>query len=294
MIDDTVLFVNPKQRETLSRIPGISSALKRKLAQPTGTFPLPEIVLMMEKMSLASQDDIPDGLVVMSELAQQIHDEIRRLAETHGASAAPLKSGGKGAGKSKTKATSHTATSTVMQFKITLKGIQPPIWRRIQVEDCTLHDLHSHIQDAMGWTNSHRHQFMIQGLSYSPPNPFANGEWDIDSENSAGIMLSDIVPATGKRFRFQYEYDFGDSWNHEILFEGFRTKDPAVRYPQCLDGARACPPEDCGGVWGYMGLLSALDDPKHARHDDMSEWVGPIDPEEFDAETVTAIMQNGD
>jgi hypothetical protein len=106
----------------------------------------------------------------------------------------------------------------VYQFKITLKGIKPPIWRRIQTKDCTLDQLHEHIQTAMGWTNSHLHQFEIEGEPYGDPTLMEDDFEEM--EDSTATKLGDIVPEGTRRFRFMYEYDFGDSWEHEILFEG--------------------------------------------------------------------------
>ena len=90
---------------------------------------------------------------------------------------------------------------------------------------------------------------------------------------------------------FVYEYDFGDGWRHEILFEGFVSVDPKAKYPQCVQGARACPPEDCGGPWGYADYLAAIVDPQHERHEELLEWRGPFDPEEFDAKKATREMK---
>src|SRR5205085_1614856 len=92
--------------------------------------------------------------------------------------------------------------------------------------------------------------------------------------------ISDILPKAGKRFRFQYEYDFGDSWDHEVLFEGTVPAEPRVKYPRCLEGERACPPEDCGGVWGYADFVQAIQNPDHEQHEELLEWVGGrFDPE---------------
>jgi hypothetical protein len=178
------------------------------------------------------------------------------------------------------------------QFKITLLGSKPPIWRRIQVTDCTLDKLHEHIQTAMGWENSHLHQFSIAGDRYGDPQ-LLGGMDDIKIKNSRKTKLSDILPAKGQKFRFKYEYDFGDGWEHEVLFEGCPEPAKGNNYPLCLEGERACPPEDCGGIWGYYDLLAALADPTHEQHDDFMEWIGEIDPEKFDAKQATKEMKKG-
>ena len=118
------------------------------------------------------------------------------------------------------RSTSAGATGEVYQFKITLMDTKPPIWRRIQVSDCTLDKLHEHIQTAMGWTNSHLHHFRIDGKLYGDPMLMAETFEELNYADSTTTRLSDILPASGKRSRFEYEYDFGDGWQHEVLFEG--------------------------------------------------------------------------
>ena len=105
--------------------------------------------------------------------------------------------------------------------------------------------------------------------------------------------ISEIVPKDGKRFRFLYEYDFGDGWEHEVLFEGCLRAEKGGRYPLCVEGERNCPPEDVGGVRGYAEFLEAIADPKHEQHDNFVEWAGDFDPEEFDAGETTKAMRRG-
>src|SRR5262249_9028195 len=151
-----------------------------------------------------------------------------------------------------------SAAAQVYQFKITLLNVYPPVWRRIQVEDCTLDKLHEYIQTAMGWTNSHLHHFRIKNQYYGDPLLMAENFDEFGYEDSTTPRLSDILPPTNRRFRFEYEYDFGDSWWHEILFEGRRPAEPGQRYPVCVEGERACPPEDVGGPWGYEDFVDAV------------------------------------
>lgn len=176
------------------------------------------------------------------------------------------------------------------QFQITLLDIDPAIWRRIQVPDGTLADLHNHIQAAFGWENCHLHQFEIDGERYGPLGP-EDFDFSDDLLDEADVRLSALIPQSGRRSRWMYEYDFGDSWRHEVVFEGFPPADPKAKYPRCVDGARACPPEDCGGPWGYADYLAALADPEHEEHDDLLEWGGPFDPEAFDAKRATRMMR---
>lgn len=185
--------------------------------------------------------------------------------------------------------------SVIYQFKITLLGFKPPIWRRIQVPDGTLDDLHEHIQTAMGWTNSHLHQFMIRGRRYGDPELLDDGfEDEHELADSTQTELSVLLAKARKLMKFSYEYDFGDSWEHEVVFEGVVAAEAGVRYPRCTDGACACPPEDVGGVWGYADFLEAIRDPKHEEHADMLEWIGgKFDPEKFSATAATKEMRRG-
>jgi hypothetical protein len=148
------------------------------------------------------------------------------------------------------------------QLKITLKDTKPPIWRRVQVADCSLGDLHEVIQIAMGWTGSHLHQFVIKGEYYGTPAPddFGFG-MGMEVEDEEGVLLSQIIK-NDRKFKFRYEYDFGDNWQHDIEFEKVVERESKVKYPRCIEGKRACPPEDCGGPWGYGDFLEAITDPK--------------------------------
>ena len=183
-----------------------------------------------------------------------------------------------------------TKSDLLYQFKITLLDIKPAIWRRIQVPDCTLVELHEYIQAAFGWWNYHLHQFEIDGVPYSQPAPDGD-DFGLDFEDETQVVLSKLLPKSAKRTRWIYEYDFGDGWQHEVLFEGFPPSDPKAKYPLCLEGERACPPEDCGGPWGYADYLAAIADPEHEEHEEMLEWRGPFDPEAFDAEQATKVMR---
>jgi hypothetical protein len=186
------------------------------------------------------------------------------------------------------------AAEQVNQFKVTLLDSHPPIWRRIQVKDCTLDKLHEHIQTAMGWTNSHLHHFIFGEQLYGDPDLMQENYEDMDYRDSTSTKVSDILPEDGKRFHFQYEYDFGDSWLHEVLFEKVVRAEPGRKYPLCLEGARACPPEDVGGVWGYADFVEAIRDPDNERHEELLEWVGgSFDPEAFEPAAATKAMHRG-
>jgi hypothetical protein len=167
----------------------------------------------------------------------------------------------------------------IYQIKITLKDVRPPIWRRVQVRsDELLEHLHYVIQLSMGWTNSHLHSFTIYGEEYGVPMPEfdADGFAPFDEKKS---KLSKVI--FGEKFKFSYLYDFGDSWEHEILVEKVLEADPQIDYPICIKAKRACPPEDCGGTWGYQNFLEIIQDPEHPEHEEMLEWVGgSFDPED--------------
>jgi len=186
------------------------------------------------------------------------------------------------------------STGELYQFKITLLDYEPPIWRRIQVKDCTLDKLHEHIQTSMGWTNSHLNHFRIDGKLYGDPLLMRETFEELNYADSTRTLLSAILPKGGERFRFEYEYDFGDGWRHEVLFEGRPPVEPGRRYPLCLEGERACPPEDVGGVWGYADFVEAIADPEHERHGELMEWIGrEFDPEAFDPKAATNAMKRG-
>jgi hypothetical protein len=174
---------------------------------------------------------------------------------------------------------------SIYQFKITLVGSHPPIWRRIQVQDGTLEDLHEHIQAAMGWEDAHMHEFKIVGQLYRNLETFE--EFDSDSQDSNLTTISSLLAPNRRRLRFTYVYDFGDEWTHEILFEGCVAREPRVKYPRCVEGERACPPEDIGGIWGYYDLLDRSDD------DDPEDgpWYGPFDADKFDPKKASQQMR---
>lgn len=177
----------------------------------------------------------------------------------------------------------------IYQLKITLGDVKPPVWRRVQVKDCTLANLHDVIQTVMPWTNSHLHAFEVGGEQYGEPDP--TGMMDVmEMKNEARIKLSQIANQGHKKFT--YTYDFGDNWEHVVLIEKALDAEAGVRYPRCVAGRRACPPDDCGGAWGYGDFLEAISDPQHERHEELLEWIGgEFDPEEFSVEAVNERLR---
>jgi hypothetical protein len=178
------------------------------------------------------------------------------------------------------------------QLKIELEGVSPPIWRRVLVPgDISLGRLHAVIQLVMGWENAHLHQFIIDKEFYSDPTFKLNEDGGAQRVlNEKKTLLRDIATRAGKVF--VYEYDFGDSWTHRIKAEKILEQEPSTGgVVQCIDGERACPPEDCGGVWGYADLLKALKSPKHPEHESTLEWVGEeFDPEAFNPEKINKAL----
>ncbi len=183
--------------------------------------------------------------------------------------------------------------ATVYRFKIKLENTRPPIWRRLETKDVTLEELHGLIQTAMGWMNSHLHQFQIGDTLWTDPRFMEHDEDDFGAISYAGVRVSNLVSQHGTKLRIHYEYDFGDGWDHLIVLEKVTDAQPGIRYPRCLDGDRACPPEDVGGVWGFADFVEAITDSNHERHEEFLEWWGPFDPAEFNAEQATRRMRAG-
>jgi hypothetical protein len=165
----------------------------------------------------------------------------------------------------------------------------PPIWRRLLVPaDLTLARLHNVLQVAMGWHDSHLHEFSAGERRFGQPDPDDQlmGGAAVESERTA--QLSDLL---GTGSNVIYTYDFGDSWEHSIVLEKRLPADPNTTYPICTDGKLACPPEDCGGVPGFYDLLEALADPKHEQHKEMLDWIGKgFDPQAFSVDKVNKML----
>ncbi|MEY9910557.1 putative membrane protein [Catenulispora sp. MAP12-49] len=171
----------------------------------------------------------------------------------------------------------------LFQLRVSLDDTDPQVWRRVLVPaSIRLDRLHGVLQAALGWTDSHLHLFTVGEARYGRRDP--DFDEDIVAEDAVG--LADIAGAGAV---IGYEYDFGDGWEHEILVEVVVTAEPGVVYPRCVDGAAACPPEDCGGVWGYRDLRETLADPGAADHQEMLDWLGiehaaQFDPAAFDVD----------
>ncbi|MCC5828084.1 MAG: plasmid pRiA4b ORF-3 family protein [Phycisphaeraceae bacterium] len=210
----------------------------------------------------------------------------------------------------------------VHQIRISLRDSKPPIWRRVAVpSDITLGQLHEVIQIAMGWTDSHLHHFKLQDKSLINRDPEViarltkEGRYDeiftasrgirvfvasttpfgdpteMDGEDEDAVTLGEVSPKV--RSKLIYEYDFGDGWEHIIEVRKIApgsTKPDEAR-PRCLAGKMACPPEDCGGIYGYYRMLEIAADPEHEEHEDIVEWLGDdFDSEKFDIDEVNEML----
>ena len=163
----------------------------------------------------------------------------------------------------------------IHRLKITLRGSQPPIWRRLEVpSDSTLEQLHHIIQAAFGWQDCHLWGFQ------TPAGDYGLAGRERGHRDAASQRLGKAAARPGTRLG--YTYDFGDDWEHDILIEAITGAEPGTAYPHCLTGRRACPPEDCGGIWGYQDLLEILADPGHDEHAERLEWLGLDNASQFD------------
>lgn len=184
-------------------------------------------------------------------------------------------------------------TAPIYQIKITLIDSKPPIWRRLLISsETTLNKLHDIIQVAMGWTDSHLHAFRINGEEFSAPMPYDPGHLaEMGMKSTHRKKLSTLV--TGKGDTFFYDYDFGDDWRHQIIVEEVLPPDPKQPLPVCIEGKRACPPEDVGGIWGYDDFLEAIGNPNHPEHEMYVDWAGEdFDPEAFDVAEVNSELKS--
>lgn len=213
------------------------------------------------------------------------------------------------------------AKEKLLHVRITLEYSNPPIWREVAVlPDITLGDLHRVIQIVMGWEDCHLHQFFqklkknvrpsreevmryydaakpdddfearMRGRKFFVPKTAPDGTpIDMEGRDEDAAMLAEVCPNASTKLT--YQYDFGDAWNHEIKVKRAGTPEPEVKYPICLGGEGACPPEDCGGIWGYYSMLEAIADPDHEEHEDMIDWLGDdFDSDAFNLDKINAML----
>jgi len=179
----------------------------------------------------------------------------------------------------------------MLKLKITLKGIRPPVWRRVLVsEDMDLLQLHDLIQAVFGWWDYHLHLFTIAGMEFvNTPDWEEDGDqYQDESRAKLGGLIPRFISEGGK---FIYTYDMGDYWEHEILVEKILPDSDKQKTPILLAGRRRCPPEDVGGPWGYENFLEAIRDNQHPEHETFLEWIGvDFDPEAFDLEATNRSL----
>ncbi len=169
----------------------------------------------------------------------------------------------------------------IYQFKITLAGSTPPIWRRVLVSDqLTLKELHEVIQNSFDWEGYHLYGFEYLGEHYDDENP------KLLSRKLCKLQLSE-------KSKITYIYDFGDNWEHNMILEKIVPADGSQNVPYCIKGKRAAPPEDCGGIWGYADKLAILADENHPEYQDILAWMGEdFDPDAFDIKPVNEQLKN--
>lgn len=192
-------------------------------------------------------------------------------------------------GKGIRKMHSRAENNDVYQLRVTIKGISPPIWRKLLVgSSTTLHDLHLIIQAAFGWYNYHLYEFKIGGEYYTDPEQ-RDDEFreEFDSRRTKLGSLG-----LGEGSAFSYTYDFGDNWEHSIKVQKVLSSDQYMVLPSCTGGRRNCPPEDCGGPYGYKNVLRIASDPDDPEYEFTLEWLGEYDPEEFDLESTNETVRN--
>ena len=177
-----------------------------------------------------------------------------------------------------------TKDSEILLLEIELFNIDPKIYRQVLIaKDGTFWDLHMAIQDVMGWEDAHLHAFQVtsddrQITEIGVPNP------DDDMEVQAGWDIPITAFLSKPRKTLRYLYDFGDSWEHKVTLEKIMVREPEGVYPACVGGARACPPEDSGGPFGYQYKLDVLMDQNHEDYERIQGWMG----DDFDAEAFKA------
>jgi pRiA4b ORF-3-like protein len=192
----------------------------------------------------------------------------------------------------------ETTSPTRLQLKITLDNLEPPIWRRVVVrDDLSFAQLHKVIQAAMGWEDCHLHQFELASPrlfigTQSKDDPFSGESTRMLPERTT--RLAEVLE---RKRKFRYWYDFGDDWWHTIAIEKRLPAEADGPAAELLEGERACPPEDCGGPWGYAEMLAAVTDPAHPEHEDIREWLGDFDATAVDlaalAKRVKSAVRKG-
>jgi len=179
------------------------------------------------------------------------------------------------------------SANVIVQVKVKLLGVsKPPVWRRLQLHaDTRLDHLHEMIVAAFGWQDYHMHVFTSGPEEFGLPDP------ELGHIDERRINLGQLIGGIGDRVR--YTYDFGDDWEHEIVVEDLLDPDPDTHYPVLVAAKGACPPEDCGGPWGYADLKQILADPGHEQHQEMLDWLGLDNSSAFDPNAIVRVQVPG-
>lgn len=171
------------------------------------------------------------------------------------------------------------SNDVIVQIKVKLLGVtKPPVWRRLQLHaDTSLDHLHETLIAAFGWQDYHMHCFSSGSQEFGVPDP------ELGFTDERHVTLGELI---GVGDRLRYTYDFGDDWQHEIAVEELLDPDPEIHYPVLVAAKGACPPEDCGGPWGYAELKDILTDRRHEQHQEMLDWLGLDEASDFDPAAV--------
>jgi hypothetical protein len=262
------LKLSPAQRSTVLEYAELSDELAIRIKDPAvNEFTLDELDCLLDELEMAFYRVKGNE----KQKVQRIGANVEKLLGSDiDAADFPRRRAAKGDG--------------VFQIKITMCGIRPLIWRRIQTRDCSLADLHELIQIAMGWEFDHCYRFEIGGVE------FMDERVDIDVRDANKTTLSQVLPDGQRRPRFHYVYDFGDEWVHQLIVEERLAPQEGAAYPVCVGGARACPPEDCGGAPGYYHILEAIENPKDCDQEWFQIFAAGFDPAAFDVKGVNKIL----
>jgi hypothetical protein len=198
-------------------------------------------------------------------------------------------------------ATERFLPFSVYYLRVTLEDSKPAIWRDILVpNDLTLEGLHYVIQAVMGWGNCHRHQFIAENVIYT--NDLLHNEDDeyglLDGEDLEKQDRSEKKYTVAHLLSKEddtiiYEYDLGDSWTHQVKLKKILPVDANAHQPRCIKGEKACPPEDCGGIWGYTDMLDTLRNTEHSENTQILAWFGEdFNPDHFDIEAVNRTLRH--
>lgn len=176
----------------------------------------------------------------------------------------------------------------ILEIDITLQGSNPKIWRRVLIPaNLNFRELHYVIQFSMGWTNSHLHQFIVGRRDRCIGIRLEDGFDDTEMEDGREVNISELL--ANPKDKITYEYDFGDGWEHLVEVKKVLEPELGKHYPVVIDGAMACPPEDCGGIWGYADLVETMKKKGTKKYKEMLEWLGEdFEPQAFEMAEINA------